>query len=200
MQATSTDVRQRGGSGACTPGPAGALLQESEVSEDRDWANTPYVRVYRTIRTDPKFAAVFDDDRALAAWLRLLMDADAMYPAQPYLPTSLSRYARDLLVKAGLLVIHGRTYSMSGLVKERESRSSRYGKDGTGRLRYPSDVGVKSESDISPSPVRARAHSSVSVFGTRSSAYDAARAREIADNFDRRVEATQRMLKETNGE
>ena len=36
---------------------------------DRDWANSPYVRVYQSIRDDDKFRTVYNDDRALAAWV-----------------------------------------------------------------------------------------------------------------------------------
>jgi hypothetical protein len=35
---------------------------------------------------DPRFARVYSDDRAVATWLRLSMDADAAYPASAPLP------------------------------------------------------------------------------------------------------------------
>ena len=38
----------------------------------RDWAESNYIRVYHTIVDDPKFADVYDDDRALSGWVRLL--------------------------------------------------------------------------------------------------------------------------------
>jgi len=47
---------------------------------------TPYVRVYYSITDDEKFAELYDDDGALASWLRLLITADAMYPAAAPIP------------------------------------------------------------------------------------------------------------------
>jgi len=90
---------------------------------DRDWQDSDYVRIYQSIRDDPKFDTVRDDDRALAAYVRLLMDAEPVYPARASIPAHLRSYARDVLVKAGILQIIGRTYTISGLRKERESRA-----------------------------------------------------------------------------
>lgn len=117
---------------------------------ERDWADAEFVRIYQTVRDDPKFAKVFADDRAFAAYVRLLMDAEPMWPRRASLPAHLSRYARDVLVRAGILVIEGLTYTLSGLDKEREHRKKRYG-DGTGRPRYDSDKAPKSLREISDS-------------------------------------------------
>src|SRR4051794_2177655 len=105
-------------------------------SPERDWAESDYVRIYQQIREDTKFATVLYDDRAFAAYVRLLMDADLAYPVKPSLPAWLTKYARDRLEKAGILVVKGQSYTLSGLRKERESR---YG-SGKGRRRYPSDM------------------------------------------------------------
>jgi hypothetical protein len=84
----------------------------------------PYVRVYYSITDDAKFAAVYDDDAALALWLRLLIVADACYPAAAPLPRC-NEAALAMLVDAGLVDLVGTTrYHIHGLVKERERRSS----------------------------------------------------------------------------
>jgi hypothetical protein len=113
---------------------------------DRDWAEADYVRVYQTVRDDPKFKTIYHDDRAFAAYVRLLMDADPVYPRRASIPAHLSSYARRVLTAAGVLQVEGPTYTLSGLAKEREGRKARYGKDGTGRPRY--------QSDSTPTPLR----------------------------------------------
>lgn len=115
----------------------------------RDWAESDYARIYQSIRNDPKFDTVRDDERALGAYVRLLMEAELTFPAHPLLPASLSRYARNLLIKAGLLLISGSHYTISGLKAEREAR---YGA-GRGRKKYPSDGAPKPETSRSDSVV-----------------------------------------------
>lgn len=83
-----------------------------------------YVRVYYRVRTDERFTKVYDDDRALATWLRMLLDADAVWPA----PASLPRRARascvKLLVDAGLVeLLPGDHFRIHGLDRERERRA-----------------------------------------------------------------------------
>lgn len=93
------------------------------TADARDWADADYVRVYQSIRDDPKLASVYADDRLLSAWLRLLMDADLTFPRPASLPVWLSRYARERLTTLGVLVISGHSYTLSGLSKERRSRA-----------------------------------------------------------------------------
>ena len=85
----------------------------------------PYVRVYASIRTDPKFATIYRDDALLGCWLRLLLAADAAHPAASDFPmgTDMDRVQR--LADVGLidLVGHG-CYIVRGLTKEREKRSA----------------------------------------------------------------------------
>ena len=89
-------------------------------SQDR-----PYVRVYYSIVDDPRFEAVFDDDPALALWLRLLLIADAAYPASATLPVTARKRPLDCLVGSGLveLLRNGR-YRIHGMDGERERRRS----------------------------------------------------------------------------
>lgn len=84
----------------------------------------PYVRVYYSIVDDPKFADVYDDDAALATWLRLLLHADAMYPAAATLPRGTRKVSVDKLVKVGLVDMGaGYRYRVRGLAAEREKRA-----------------------------------------------------------------------------
>jgi hypothetical protein len=89
-------------------------------------ASDPYVPVYYTIVTDERFRDVYSNDKALAAWLRLLLTADGTYPAPAPLPRHVSTAALDLLVTAGLVELVGRDYYViHGLKAERERRSDR---------------------------------------------------------------------------
>lgn len=84
----------------------------------------PYVRVYYRIVDDPKFAAIYDDDAALALWLRLLLSADAMYPAAAPLPFGTRRAVLAKLVECGLVDVGANNrYRIHGLEAEREQRS-----------------------------------------------------------------------------
>lgn len=84
----------------------------------------PYVRVYYRIVDDPKFADVYDDDAAFALWVRLLLHADAMYPAAATLPNGTRKAALAKLVEAGLVDRGtGHRYRIHGLAAEREERA-----------------------------------------------------------------------------
>jgi hypothetical protein len=86
-----------------------------------------YARVYHEIVDDPKFRKVYDDNDALATWLRMLLIADAMYPASAPMP-ELST-AVELLLRAGLVKRRpGNRYIVTGLEREREMRSQ-YGRN-----------------------------------------------------------------------
>ena len=68
------------------------------------------------------FASVYDNDRALACWIRLLMLADAMWPASAPLPAKTATVRQ--LIDAGLVIERpGGRYTIRGLDKERQSRS-----------------------------------------------------------------------------
>ena len=85
----------------------------------------PYVRVYYSIRSDPRFDTIYGDDAALAAWLRLLMAADAIWPAPADIPKWVRREPFRKLVAAGLLEVSGVHYRIHGMDAERASRSAR---------------------------------------------------------------------------
>lgn len=88
-------------------------------------AQDPYSRVYWRAVDDPKFVDVWDDDRALATWLRLLVYADMAWPASGSLYHGIHRPSLEKLVRVGLVDVQGSTrYRIHGLDKEREQRST----------------------------------------------------------------------------
>lgn len=84
----------------------------------------PYSRVYHEAIDDPKFGKVWDDDHALAAWLRLLVAADMAWPASATLYHGIRKAALKALTDAGLVDMQtGGRYRIHGLDKERNARS-----------------------------------------------------------------------------
>lgn len=85
----------------------------------------PYVRVYYSIKADPKFVGIYRDDRALGCWLRLLLTADASHPAPAEFPMGTDMETVDRLVSAGLVDLIGDgCYTIHGLNSERSKRST----------------------------------------------------------------------------
>lgn len=98
----------------------------------------PYSRIYHSIVDDPKFATVYDDDRRLGTWLRLLIVAEQAYPASAHIPQGTNRAAVLALVDAGLIDLGtGSRYRIHGLDAERTRRSeaARVGGLASGRSR-----------------------------------------------------------------
>lgn len=87
----------------------------------------PFVRVYYSVMgDDPKFAQVYDDDARFACWVRLLLVADACYPAPAPIPAGIKKAALAFLVKVELVdLLPGSRYRIHGLQAERERRSER---------------------------------------------------------------------------
>ena len=84
-----------------------------------------YCRVYHSIIDDAKFAAVYQDDRRLALWLRLLIGADQAYPAPAVLQRSANMLALAHLVEVRLVELVGSDhYRICGLAAERTARSN----------------------------------------------------------------------------
>jgi hypothetical protein len=87
-------------------------------------AEKPYSRVYHSIIDDPKFAGVYDDDRRLATWLRLLIVAEQAYPASGNVPTGTHRPSVAALAEAGLIDLGtGSRFRVHGLASERDMRA-----------------------------------------------------------------------------
>lgn len=88
-------------------------------------ASGRYSRVYWSIIDDPKFEEVYDNDGALATWLRLLIHAEMAYPATATIPVGTVRRSLMYLVSAGLVELSGTSrYRIVGLAAERERRSA----------------------------------------------------------------------------
>jgi len=83
----------------------------------------PYSRVYWGIVDDPKFETIYDDDRHLAAWLRLLLMADQAHPASASIPAGIRPSSVAALVSARLIRVTGRRFRITGLDAERDKRS-----------------------------------------------------------------------------
>lgn len=89
----------------------------------REWADAEYSRIYHTVVDDEKFADVFYDDHAWAAYTRLLMAAESAYPTPAPLPRWLADDVLEQLVEARIIeVVRGSAYRIVGLKAEREGR------------------------------------------------------------------------------
>jgi len=102
---------------------------------NRDWSDAPYARIYATLSTDPKTAAMWLDDRLLAAYVRLLLNADLAWPMPPAVPRWIADDVLETLAGSRIIETDGTTYQVVGLRAEREGRA-------TGRA-----VGGKARSD-----------------------------------------------------
>lgn len=83
----------------------------------------PYSRVYWSIVDDPKFLGIYDDDHHMATWLRLLIAADALWPASCPIPGNARKASVAALVEAGLIDLGtGYRFRVHGLDAERGRR------------------------------------------------------------------------------
>lgn len=82
-----------------------------------------YCRVYYSVKDDPKFEGIWGNNHHLATWLRLLMAADAIWPASADLPAAERRSSVKALAAAGLVDLLPRgMYRVHGLDAERGAR------------------------------------------------------------------------------
>lgn len=65
---------------------------------------------------------IYADDAAFAAWMRLFVTAEAMWPAYPELPRSVRQRVLAKLTSCGLITTDGRTYQVKGMDAERTKR------------------------------------------------------------------------------
>lgn len=115
----------------------------------------PYSRVYHSIVDDPKFSTVYDDDRRLATWLRLLIVAEQAYPASANIPQGTHGASVLALVEAGLIDLGtGSRYRVHGLEAERSRRSDQAREAGlaSARSRLVATTVQRPFNDRSPSP------------------------------------------------
>lgn len=104
-----------------------------------DWTEDRYVRVFVTLaETHPE---VWDDDRALAWWLRLLVAADAAWPGLAEYPRRLPVEVEGRLVEAGIIRPQGDSrYTVAGLTKLRQAGLALSVRGGRARARGPRDA------------------------------------------------------------
>ena len=108
-----------------------------------------YSRVYHEALDDPKFRDVWDNDARLALWLRLLVAADASWPASATLPRSARSAPLAALVDAKLVdLVNGSRYRIHGLDAERIARSNA-GRNAAA-YRWHSDGNADSNADAMP--------------------------------------------------
>lgn len=105
-----------------------------------------YSRLYH--RFAKEFRAIYDDDRALATWVRLLMLADASWPMRPPLPRSAKRHQVAQLLACGLLILDGEDYTILGLDAERTRRRDA-GRTGAAK-RWQSDGNANASATAMP--------------------------------------------------
>ena len=94
----------------------------------------PFARVYyRDLKQD--YPQVYFDPTALAAYVRLLVEAEVAYPSDPILPKAVRRADLELLTNCGLVIrLNGHEqYQVKGYRVEREQRSEHAKKGADGR-------------------------------------------------------------------
>lgn len=143
-----------------------------------------YCRVYYAIKDDPKFVSIFDNDAHLATWLRLLIAADAIWPASPDLPAKARKSSVAALVDAELVDIGpGGRYRIHGLDAERGARRD------AARV---SAFGKRTLTERSPNAPRVETHSLTSRSEPSRAEPSLDRAEPTArDSLDRYYELTQ---------
>lgn len=88
-------------------------------------SDNPYVRVYQSVADDAKFVGIFDDDHHFSTWVRLLMAADALWPASCPVPAHARKASIKALCEAGLIDVTGSRFRVRGLDAERNRRSEK---------------------------------------------------------------------------
>jgi hypothetical protein len=140
----------------------------------------PYSRVYWTVIDDPKFDGIYEDDAAFALWMRLLINADALWPAPAPLHRIVKPKALAKLVDAGIVDLLPRDrYRIHGLDAERGRRRDAARTPPKGDPDGP-QTGGKREANGSP----ARALAETSREETNNSQDEHSIAREGLPNLD----------------
>ena len=114
-------------------------------------ADRPFVRVYHAdlIRDYPD---VWDNDAALAAWVRLLVSADGSWPAPAELPRAAKDKAVATLVSSGLVIPDSaHRFRIKGMDAERIARADAGRK--AAAKRWHSERNAEGNAD--PMPIRA---------------------------------------------
>lgn len=93
----------------------------------RDWADSDFVRIYHSIKTDEKLRAVYDNKALLGWYVTLLLEAHSAYPQPAYIPRSMPDTALNPLVDIGVIAVDGDFYTVCGLSKEKAEVIGRQG-------------------------------------------------------------------------
>jgi hypothetical protein len=84
----------------------------------------PYSRLYWRVKADARFEHAYACDACWAAYTRLLLDAEASYPAPASLPRTLKHHAKAQLSEAGIIELQlNDCYIIHGMKAERDRRS-----------------------------------------------------------------------------
>ena len=129
------------------------------VVNDRLYARFYYPEFLRD------YPAVYDDDGAFAAWMRLLVVAEQMWPLPMELPRSVKPRALRVLVDAGLVATDGTHFLLKGHDSERTRRRDsgrkgaavRWESEGNANAyanAMPSKSSSKDETSITPPPAK----------------------------------------------
>ena len=87
-------------------------------------AEGDYSRLYHAVVDDTRFDGIYDDDAHWACYTRLLMLAEAAWPASAPIPRAARQESVDALAKAGIIELQaGDRFRIHGLDPERAKRS-----------------------------------------------------------------------------
>lgn len=143
------------------PVPPASLCEEDTALMPS--AERPYVQVFYDFAKE--YPTVYRDSEAFGAWVRLMMDAQAVWPA----PASLPRWVSDAIVeklkKAGIVTIDGDHYSIKGLDKMRAARRAQAKAAADARWNAASNAEGITDGDASAMP-----HNSTQLNSTQGSA------------------------------
>jgi hypothetical protein len=90
----------------------------------------PYVQLPYALHDD---AEIYDDDRMLALWVRLVFAADALWPAAPEIPARVSKKLLARLVERELIEVTGKRFRIPALDTRRQARFERGSKGARAR-------------------------------------------------------------------
>lgn len=140
-----------------------------------------YVRVYQSVVDDQKFIGIYDDDHHFATWVRLLMAADALWPASCPLPASARKASVKALVAAEIVDVFGSRFRVRGLDAERERRQSMARASANERWSRGNASGVRPESERNANAMQAESERNAAYRGRASALGSSKGNRSVED-------------------